>query len=516
MRAALFFNYTVQLYSAFAILLVVPFYITSLGPEGYGLVAFFIMLQAWSQILEAGVSGSVTRLIAVSKSDYLSFIRSLNQLFKITLIFLVVSIAIILTGVYCKELIAVNWLTTTINPSIVVVSVMAMFLSLSFKYLSGPSRSALVGLERHVEISIIAMVVLTLKFPLSVLFISYCSDSLDDFFIYQAVVSAFELFFFVVVSLYRIGEQKKVLHGQANVSKSNIHSFADFLRFSLLLSLLSISWVVVTQVDKLVLSKFLTLSDYGYYSLAVSLSGAILLLSAPLNQMLMPRLTDLFNTRNDISFYRVFFSSFIVVTLLSFSLSLFLLFFGYETIYVWTGDLVVSEKANIYLGLLSAGNSISVLMSMVFMLLFAKGDLKNHTIVYIFYSLILIPLSIIVAYKFGGYGASMFWLIHNLVLFFSWGCWVIEKNFHNSLRFIFYDLFLPCLIISVTNFSLWSAFFRLPKERVLLLVCLFLIGFLNVCILAGYFIGLNSRSRAILFGIAKRNDSSRIRLHNNG
>lgn len=59
-------------------------------------------------------------------------------------------------------------------------------------------------------------------------------------------------------------------------------------------------------------------------------------------------------------------------------------------------------------------------------------------------------------------------------------------------------------------------FFKLPKERIFLLVCLFLIGLLNVCILTGYFIWLNSRSRAILFGIAKINDSSRIRLHNNG
>lgn len=516
MRTALFFNYTAQLYSAFAILLVVPFYISSLGPEGYGLVAFFIMLQAWSQILEAGVSGSVTRLIAVSKSDYLSFNRSLNQLFKITLIFLIISIVIIFVGVHCKEFIAVNWLITTINPSIVMVSVMAMFFSLSCKYLSGPFRSALVGLERHVEISIIAIVVLTLKFPFSVLFISCYSDSLDDFFIYQAVVSVFELFLFVIVSVYRLGEKKKNLHERVDASKSKIHSFADFLRFSLLLSLLSISWVVVTQVDKLVLSKFLTLSDYGYYSLAVSLSGAILLLSAPLNQMLMPRLTELFNAKNDVSFYRVFFSSFIVVTLFSFSLSLFLLFFGTETIYVWTGDLVVSEKANIYLGLLSAGNAISVLMSMVFILLFAKGDLKNHTVVYISYSLILIPLSIMVAYKFGSYGASIFWLIHNLFLFFSWGCWVIAKNFHHSLRFIFYDVFLPCLIISVINFSLWSTFFKLPKERIFLLVCLFLIGFLNVFVLSVYFIWLNPRSRAVLFGIAKRNDSSRIRLHNNG
>lgn len=505
MRVALLFNYTAQLYSAFAVLLVVPFYITRLGPEGYGLVGFFIMLQAWSQILEAGVSGSVTRLIAVSKSDLLSFNNSLSQLFKITLIFFVVSVLIVFVGVYGKEFIAANWLTTTIKQSVLVVSLMAMFLSLSFKYLSGPFRSALVGLERHVEISVIAIAILTLKFPLSVLFISCCSSSLSDFFIYQAVVSAVELFLFVSVSLYRIGRQKKFLHKQVDIHTPKTHSFTDFLRFSLLLSFLSIAWVIVTQVDKLVLSKFLTLTDYGYYSLAVSLSGAILFLSAPLNQVLMPKLTGLFNSKNEVSFHRVFFSSFIVVTLFSFSLSVFLLFFGSETLYVWTGDLVVSEEANIYLGLLSLGNAISVLMSMVFMLLFAKGDLKAHTIVYIAYSLILIPLSIIIAYNFGGYGASVFWVVHNIVLFLSWGCWVIAKNFHHGLRFVFYDVFLPCVVVSVTNFYLWSTFLEFPKERVFILGCLFLIGVLNVCILAVYFLKVNARTGAVLLGIEKRN-----------
>ena len=154
-------------------------------------------------------------------------------------------------------------------------------------------------------------------------------------------------------------------------------------------------------------------------------------------------------------------------------------------------------------------------MSMVFILLFAKGDLKKHTIVYIAYSLFLIPLSIMVAYKYGAYGSSLFWLIHNLFLFFSWGCLVIEKNFNDSLRFIFYDVLLPCVIISATNFYLWSTLFKLPKERVFLLVCLFLIGFLNVFFLAVYFIWFNPRSRAVLFGVEMINKNSGIRSHDN-
>ena len=48
------------------------------------------------------------------------------------------------------------------------------------------------------------------------------------------------------------------------------------LTFSLSIAFTSSAWVLITQTDKLVLSRMLPLTEYGYYTLAVLVAGGVL------------------------------------------------------------------------------------------------------------------------------------------------------------------------------------------------------------------------------------------------
>lgn len=487
MKGAVILNYIAQFYSAFSLLFVVPVYIKLMGSEAYGLVAFFIMLQAWLQVLEAGMSGSITRVVAISKDNEASFKAAQLICMKIIGIFFIISLSIIILGNNLRGWISEDWFKTSIDSSIISICLLSMFFSLSFKYFSGPFRSILVGLERHVEISIVTIIVLTLKYPLSIFFISRFSSNIEDFFMYQVAVCIIELFLFFVIALIFSKVNKVVINQNEQKLPSEELSFSSFFKFSFQLSILSIAWVVVTQVDKLILSKYMQLENYGFYSLAVSLSGAILVFAAPLNQILMPRLTSLFNQNNESDFYKVYFLAFSFLCILSISLGLFLYFFGWEVVYLWTGEVEFASFANTYLGFLALGNSISVLMSMVFILLFCVGNLKIHTLVYVIYSLILIPTSIIVAKNYGGHGASIFWMLHNVFLFLFWGGRVLYKFFPIKTFFMIIELIITTIIVSSLNFSFWKSLISFPDNSFYLLVTLASIGIGNVAILFYYF-----------------------------
>ena len=54
-------NYAGQMYSALIGLVMVPVYLKWMGPEAFGLIGFFALIQSWAQLLDLGFSASVAR-----------------------------------------------------------------------------------------------------------------------------------------------------------------------------------------------------------------------------------------------------------------------------------------------------------------------------------------------------------------------------------------------------------------------------------------------------------------------
>ena len=54
-------SYAGQAYALLVGILIMPFYLSHLGAEAYGLIGFFAVMQAWLQLLDAGLSPSLVR-----------------------------------------------------------------------------------------------------------------------------------------------------------------------------------------------------------------------------------------------------------------------------------------------------------------------------------------------------------------------------------------------------------------------------------------------------------------------
>lgn len=55
-------NYLGQAYALLIGILILPFYLRHLGAEAYGLIGFFAVLQAWLQLLDAGMSPALVQI----------------------------------------------------------------------------------------------------------------------------------------------------------------------------------------------------------------------------------------------------------------------------------------------------------------------------------------------------------------------------------------------------------------------------------------------------------------------
>jgi len=252
--------------------------------------------------------------------------------------------------------------------------------------------------------------------------------------------------------------------------------------------------VVVTQIDKLILSTFLDLKNFGYYTLAVTVSGVILILSAPLSQVLMPRLSALVSQKSERGYIDLYTKSFAGLSIIIVPLAVFMVFFAEKLLFIWTGDMQITQATYPLVKWLALGNAVAVLMNFIFLLQYSKGSLKEHLIAYVSYSFLLIPLSVLIVYYFKASGAVIFWFIHNIVFFIVWGGLVHRKHFTGVNLFIWRQVLLPCTVISSLYFILLKGIVVFYDDRVLDFFILFLSGISCVALLFGYFWFLTSKN----------------------
>ena len=64
MKTAIITLYGVQVYSVIVTILVTPLLVTFLGVEGYGLIGLYFVIQMLLQVVDGGLTGTITKLSA--------------------------------------------------------------------------------------------------------------------------------------------------------------------------------------------------------------------------------------------------------------------------------------------------------------------------------------------------------------------------------------------------------------------------------------------------------------------
>lgn len=334
----------------------VPIYIQHLGMEAYGLIGLFALLQVWLKLLDMGMTPTLVRELARESSDagHDSCIRHLLRSVET----IAISIATVFTIGVClgARPLASSWLNAeNLSQSSVRVAIMMMSFVAGLQFVASLYSSCLVGLQRQVLLNAITSVMATIRGLGAIGVLVWVSPTIQAFFVWQALVSVISL---CVMAVATYGNIPLGMRG----AKFSIDALRKVWRFASGMVGISLLALLLTQVDKLLLSKMLSLSSFGLYSLAALVAGATGMLTPPITRAWYPRLSQLHASGDSNEFARKFHQGSQLVSVIVGSASVVLIVFSDVFLMLWTRDPELTVQATRLVSLLAIANLLHSLV----------------------------------------------------------------------------------------------------------------------------------------------------------
>lgn len=471
-------SYISQAYVALIGIVMVPLYMRYMGAEAYGLIGFFAMLQAWFQVLDMGLTPTMARESARFNGGAIDAMHLRRLLRAMEGIFVAVALLGCMAIVGGSGIIAVSWLKVQqLSRHEVQLSVILIAVIVALRWMCGLYRGAITGFEKLVWLGGFNIAFATARFVLVIPVFIYIGSSPIDFFAYQLLLAFIEVFV-LVMQTYRLLPEMK--------TRQSIpwawESLRGVVNFSVSISVASLAWLMATQADKLVLSKLLPLTEYGYFTLVAMVAGGVLVISSPISGALLPRLTKLNaegNAKGLIDLYR---SATQLVVAMAVPTALVLSLFSDKVLWVWTGNIVLVEKVAPVLTLYAVGSGISVVAAFPYYLQYAKGNLRLHLLGSLLFVVVFIPTLIYITNSLGMVGAGWSWLAANLIYFLFW----IPAIYHKIEPGLYWPWLIKDVVVTSGPAMAIAGLFRLalvwPDGRLPMGIQLFVVSALLVLV----------------------------------
>jgi O-antigen/teichoic acid export membrane protein len=458
-------------------LAVVPFYLKYLGVEAYGLIGFFATTQALFQLLDMGLAQTVNREIS-RYSVEANFRQAANLLHTLAMIYWCVAICIAAIVVLFAPLIAGYWIKPErMSVQTVQHAIQVMGIVIACRWPVGLYQGALNGLQLNTVTSAVAVVMTTLGSGGAVLLLAYAVSTVEAFFIWQACVGLL-----YAVTLRRLAWRAIQSEDSPRFDTGELRRIWKFATSVALISLLGIFF---TQVDKVILSKIISLGDFGCYMLATVIAGGLYLLVVPLFNALYPRFSFLVASGNEAELRRLYRVGTRLLATLLFPVAFMISAFARDLVFVWTGDELLAGSVAPLLSLLSLGSALHCVMYFPYALQLAYGVPRLTLQINLLLLSVLVPVTVILASRYGAIGGAAAWLIlhvANILL----GTWLTHRRLLTDIgvQWLIHDVFRPLVL---------SAFIVVAAH--------YLVGWLKLTAVLGLLLAAGSATAAIVVGL---------------
>lgn len=400
-------NYLGQGWSGLIGLAFVPLYIKYLGIEAYGLIGIFALLQAWLTLLDMGMTPTLNREMArfTAGAHTPQSIRDLLRSLEIVCFGIAALIGMLVWA--ASGWLAADWLRADKLPLDVVAQAIAiMGWVAAFRFVEGIYRGAILGLQRQVLFNVVNASLSTVRAAGAIAVLAWISPTIEAFFIWQSVVSIVSI---AILALAAHGG----LPATPQPARFSRQALMDIRHFAGGMMATTFLAILLTQVDKVLLSKLISLEAFGYYTLAGTVVTTIGMLIAPITQAFYPRFTELVANGGQQELIQTYHRSSQLVTVLAAPFALMLIFFGEELLVLWTGNVVLANEVAPLLALLAAGTLLNGLMHIPYMLQLAHGWSGFAARVNLVAVAALVPAILWVTPRYGAIGAAWVWVLLN-------------------------------------------------------------------------------------------------------
>jgi O-antigen/teichoic acid export membrane protein len=417
-------NYIGQGYTIAVSIIITPLYLQYLGAESYGLIGFFMMMQNWLNLLDMGLSTTLGRQVAFARGQTNGFVEFKHLLRSFEIIFFIIALSI-LFGVYFEsDWVAYKWIKSNhLSSESISNCIIIMGILIGLRFFSTAYRSGINGFEDQIWINKVSVIITSMKYIGSLLFIAYVSNDVKLFFEYQLAIA--------VIEAWILGKRFYYHLPSSIISKKwfkvDWRIFQGILPFTLSITYTSAILIIITQFDKLLLSGSLSLGEFGYFSLITLVTGGIISLSIPVFLAFLPRLTMLAAKSSHEELISVYVNMTQIITWITFSATMIIIVYPQEILYSLTGDNRTYIWGGKTLFWYALGSGTYVLGTFQYYLQNALGTLRLYVIGSTLSLMVQAPLIYFVTTKYGAIGASQLWFVYSTIWFFGWTLVVHSK-----------------------------------------------------------------------------------------
>lgn len=400
-------NYLGQGWVALMGLAFIPLYIRYLGMESYGLIGVFSVLQTWLALLDMGMTPTLNREMARFKAGAHSA-QSIGDLLRSVEVLCFGVAALIGLGVWAaSDFLARDWLRSEQLPVAMVAQALAiMAWVVALRFVEGVYRGSLFGLQKQVWYNATSAVLATIRHGGAVAILAYVSPTVSAFFIWQGLVSLVTTVIFAA-SVHRA---LPAAASGARFSRAALAGIGTYAGGMLGITLLSL---VLTQVDKVILSRMLDLAQFGYYTLAATVAGALYMVISPITQSLFPRMVELSTRDEEPALASLYHQGAQLVSVLTAPAVMITSLFAGGAVYAWSGDPVLAMRTAPILAALALGTFLNGLMWIPHQCQLAHGWTSLAVKANIVAVVVLIPAILWVVPRYGAVGAAWMWVALN-------------------------------------------------------------------------------------------------------
>jgi O-antigen/teichoic acid export membrane protein len=287
----IFANLVGRLWSSCLQFVVIPLVAALLGPKSYGLIGFYATILMTVQFLNQGASSVLAqelgrlggRTAPDARLDRRNLLRGLEM----------ITIPVGTAAGLCIALLAAPvahyWLNAKgVPPDQVIASLRLMGLCLACQWPSGLYSSGYMGLHRQVDLTKVTLVFSTVQNAGAVLLLWLIAPRPEIFFAWQAGT-------WLIFNWVLRARLLRLLGPAAAPAAVDYAQLRALWSFGAGTTLVALTGSLLSQADKLMVSRYMPLDQFAAYSLCFSIASLItMLVGVPVASVLLPLLSSLY------------------------------------------------------------------------------------------------------------------------------------------------------------------------------------------------------------------------------
>lgn len=381
-----------------------PLYVNFMGIEAYGLVGFFLSLQGLSNLLDFGINSTINREMARYSTHPEKASEARNLVRTLEVWYWGVGIVLGMGVFLAAPFIATQWVKAEqLSITVVEQTLRLMGLAMAFQWPLSFYQNGLMGLQKQVLLQKIFISTATIRQIGALLILWLVSPTIVHFFMWQVLMNIVK----TIITVFNLWNN---LPTGTTPTRFDINLIKKIWRYATGLSLTTFATLFLSQLDKVILSKVLSLEFFGYYALAGTVTASLSNIISPVYTAIFPQFSALVAKGNKKAIIDLYHSGCQLMSTLLLPITAILSLFSKELVFIWIGDEATAVQVAPIVSVAVIGVTMNGLMHLPHAIQLAYGWVSLG-----FYSnlvaLLFAPLIYFMAITYGSVGAAMAWVI---------------------------------------------------------------------------------------------------------